>query len=155
MNGHRSSSNSPDYLPLLVAIHTKTDQLPFSSCWNVHVLQNLPPNTSHTPATILNLPINLSCLLGKALVLTSDNLHLIFPPLFSPVPVSQPPGGTFQNHSHERHLYCVFTYIYSLLIKKGICDRQNTLFPCVCVRVYFRPELSSFFGVLSVSFPIY
>jgi hypothetical protein len=102
---------------LPVAIHTKSYQLPYNSCRNVHVLQNLPPNTSHTPATIL------SCLLDKALVLTSDNLHLIFHPLFSPLPVLQPPGGTFQNHSHGRHLYRVFIYIYSLLIKKGICDR--------------------------------
>ena len=32
-------------------------------------------------------------------------------------------------------LYCVFTYIYSLLIEKDICDRQNISIklPCVCV----------------------
>ena len=37
-------------------------------------------------------------------------------------------------------LYCVFTYIYSLLIKKDICDRQNISikFPCVCVCLSLR-----------------
>jgi hypothetical protein len=33
-----------------------------------------------------------------------------------------------------RHLYCVFTYIYSLMIEKDICDRWNisNKFLCVC-----------------------
>jgi len=47
MNGHRSSSNSPDDLPLPVAIHARSHQLPFDSCWNIHVLHNLLPNTNH------------------------------------------------------------------------------------------------------------
>ena len=47
MNGLQSSSNSPDNLPLPVTIHTKSHQLPFDSCWNVHVLYNLLPNTNH------------------------------------------------------------------------------------------------------------
>ena len=80
-----------------------------------------------SPAAILNLPINLSCLLDTTLVLTSDNLHLIFPPAPHPslLPVSQPSDSTFQNHSHGHHHYHVFTYIYSFLIKKGIGDRRN------------------------------
>ena len=47
MIDNRSSSNNPDILPLPVAIHTKSHQLLFNSCWNVHVLHNLPPNTNH------------------------------------------------------------------------------------------------------------
>ena len=136
MNGHRFSSNSLDDLPLLVAIHTKSHKLPYNSCWNVRILQNLPPNTNHitcplilitSPAAILNLPINLSYSVDTALVLTTDNFHLIFPPTPHPslLPVLQPPGGTFQNHSHGRNFDCTFTYIYSFLIKKGICDRRN------------------------------
>ena len=36
MNGHRSSSNNPNKLPLLVAIHTKSHQLPFTRVvWKV------------------------------------------------------------------------------------------------------------------------
>ena len=40
-----SSSNSPEDLPLPVAIHTRSHHLPFNSCWNVRVPHNLPPNT--------------------------------------------------------------------------------------------------------------
>jgi hypothetical protein len=47
MNGHRSSTNSPDDLLLPVAIHTRSHHLPFNSCWNVRVFHNLPPNTDH------------------------------------------------------------------------------------------------------------
>ena len=39
-----------------------------------------------------------------------------------------------------RHLYCMFTYIYSLLIEKGICVRQNIssfhVFLFVCTFVW-------------------
>ena len=102
-----------------------------------------------SPATILNLPINFLCPLDTALVLTSDNLHLVPHP--SPISVSQPPGGNFKNHSHGHHLYRIFTYIYSLLIEKGICNRWNIS----SFHVYFRLKISSFFGKFSLSFPIY
>ena len=36
-----------DNLPIPVAIHTKSHQLPFDCCWNVCVLHNLPPNINH------------------------------------------------------------------------------------------------------------
>jgi hypothetical protein len=37
--------------------------------------------------------------------------------------------------SRDTIFILVFTYIYSLLIEKDICDRQNipNKFPCVCV----------------------
>ena len=44
-------------------------------------------------------------------------------------------------HKHKKasliqhHLYCVFTYIYSLLIEKDICDCQNVSVKLPCVYV--------------------
>jgi hypothetical protein len=63
-------------------------------------------------------------------------------PLLSPLPVLQPPCWHFLMWCY---LYCVFTYIHSVLIEKDIFDRLNisNKFPCVCV--YFHPEISSFF----------
>ena len=48
MNDHHSSSNNPDNLPLLVAIHTKSHHLPFNSCWNLHLLHNVPPQKQNS-----------------------------------------------------------------------------------------------------------
>ena len=49
MNGHCSSSNNPDNLPLLVVIQTESHQFLFNSCWNGSILHNLPPlpNINH------------------------------------------------------------------------------------------------------------
>ena len=80
MNDHRSSSNNPDNLSLQVAIHTKSHQLPFNSCWAVRLLHNLSLILITSPTTILNSPINWFCPLDTALVLTSDDFHWIFPP---------------------------------------------------------------------------
>ena len=55
INGHRSSSNSPDDLPLPVAIHTRSHHLPFNSCWNVRVLHHLTPNTDQITCRHLEL----------------------------------------------------------------------------------------------------
>ena len=41
------------------------------------------------------------------------------------------------------HLCCVFTYIYSLLIEKEVCDHQNISNKFVCA---FSLEISSTFG---------
>jgi hypothetical protein len=74
-----------------------------------------------SPITILNLPTNLFCLLDTALVLTSDNFLLNFPPS---IPLATP----------WCHFCRVFTYLPSLLIENDGCDHQNILikFPCVC-----------------------
>ena len=56
MDGHWSSSNNPENLPLPVAIHMKSHQLPFNSCRNVCVIHNLPPNTNHITHRHLELP---------------------------------------------------------------------------------------------------
>ena len=97
-----------------------------------------------SPAAILNSPINSFCPLDTALVLTSNDFHSIFPPslpLF-PFPVSHP----FWWHSSEsitRHgLYHVFTYIYSLLIEKDICDCQNVSVKLSCLCVPFIKKIN-------------
>ena len=40
MNGNWSFSNNPRNLPLLVTIHTRSQQLPFNSCWSVYILSS-------------------------------------------------------------------------------------------------------------------
>ena len=47
----------------------KSQQLPFNSCWNVHAIHNLSPNTIH----ITRCHLELSYPLVSALILTSDN----------------------------------------------------------------------------------
>ena len=113
---HRSSSNNPDNLPLPVAIHTKSHKLPFNSCWKVYVLHNLPLILITSSSTILNLPIILFCPLDTALVLTSDDFHLIFlpsPPLLPPSCLLTPLVAFFKN-SHDS----IFT----------VCSHKITLF---------------------------
>ena len=55
-------------------------------------------------------------------------------------------GGYFSETVMWCHLYCVFTYIYSLLIEKDICDCWNVSveIPCLCV-AFIRRSLH-FFG---------
>ena len=81
MNDHRSSSNNPDNLSLQVAIHTKSHQLPFNSCWNVRVLHNLTPNTNHIIRHHLELAYQFFL---SSRHTPGINLHSIFPPLLSP-----------------------------------------------------------------------
>jgi hypothetical protein len=98
VSGYRSSSNNPN-LPLPVAIHTKSHKL-LSISFGMYMYSRTCPLIPITsPNVILNLPINSSCSQDTALVLISDNLHLIFPPT-PPLPVSQPPGSTYKKHSH-------------------------------------------------------
>ena len=53
MNIHRSSAKSTNNLSFPAAIHTKSQQSPFNSCWDVLVLWNIPSNT-RSLAAILN-----------------------------------------------------------------------------------------------------
>ena len=107
INGHRFSSNSPDDLPLPLAIHTRSHKLPFDSCWNVRVLHNLPPNTNFI--TRHHLPTNSFCLLDTALVLTLDNFLLNFPPSIPCNPLVAP----FKNSLVMPSLSCVHIYLLS------------------------------------------
>ena len=77
-------------------------------------------------------------------------------PPFLPLPVSHLLWWQFSKTLMVCRLYCWFTYVYSLLIEKDICDCRNIsimlpLFVCA-----FHPEISSFFGksffcVISIS----
>ena len=92
---------------------------------------------------ILNLPINSFCPLDTALVLTSDDFHSNFLPS---IPSSLTPScGRFSKTLMWCRLYHVFTYIYSLLTKKDICDHWNVSVKLlyVYVRLSYREH---FFG---------
>ena len=96
-----------------------------------------------SPATILNSPINLFCCLETALVLTSDDFFSIFPP--TPLPVSHPPWWHLSETVMWHCLYHVFTYIYSLLIEKDICDCQNISVKLLCICECLSSEITSYF----------
>ena len=68
-----------------------------------------------SPAANMNLPINSFGALGTTLVLTSDNLHLIFPPTphRSPLLVLQTRGGTFQKLSRDA-IFVVCSHTFTL-----------------------------------------
>ena len=63
----------PTLMPLLVAIHSKSHQLPFNSRWNVHVLHNLPPDTNHITCHHLELSHQFALSSGHSAVI---NLRL-------------------------------------------------------------------------------
>ena len=99
---------------------------------------------STSPAAILNLPINSFYPLDTVLVLTSDNLHLNFPP--SPPPFPPSCHTTLWWHCLKTLMWSAHyrVYIYSLLIKKGICNRRNisslhvSVFVCTFIRRYLH-----------------
>ena len=117
MNGHQSSNN-PDNLPHLVTIDTKTHQLPFNSCWNVHILHNLPLILITSPAAIMNLPINFICPLDITLVLTTI---LSTPPLFLS---RTQPSGSYTNLSCGT-IFTLCSHTFTLLNEKDNCDCRN------------------------------
>ena len=97
-------------LPLLVAIYTKSHQLPFNSCWNVSVI------LITSPTVILNSPINLFCPLDIAQVLISDDFHSIFPPFpphFPPPCLASTLVGIFQYCHMAPSLPCVHIRLVS------------------------------------------
>ena len=109
INSHPSSSNNPNNLPLPVGIHNRS----FNSCWNLHVLHNLPPNTTthgHLElyqfilSSIHSLGINFREL---SFLFSSTPAFFMFLSLW----------GLLKTVLW-RQLYCVFTYINSLLIDK-------------------------------------
>ena len=56
-------------------------------------------------------------------------------------------------HTMWHHHYHMFTYIYSLLIEKGICDRRNKVSMCLCVSftqrsLHFSVKVFPFFSYL-------
>ena len=100
-----------------------------------------------SPATILNLPINLFCPLDSALVLTSDNFHSIFSlhPLHSFLSCNSP-SGTFPKLSHGAiFTMCshTFTLFWSRKTPVIVKIFQLSFHVFVCA---FRPEIPSFFS---------
>ena len=63
---------------------------------------------------------------------SGDVFHSILPPSPPLIPISHLLWWHFSKTLMWRHLY---TYIYSLLLEKDICDRRNNSIkhPCVCV----------------------
>ena len=95
MNGHRSSSNSPDNLPLrLNSIPNLTIFLLIHVGMYMYTI-TYPLILIASPATILYSPLNLFCLLDTALVLTSEDFRSTSP-LFLSCTHS---GGFFLNLS--------------------------------------------------------
>ena len=99
------------------------------------------------------------CPLDTAMVLTSDNFHLIFPPsppLLSPSSFAMPMVAFFSKTLLCCHLYLVFTYIYSILIEKETCDRWNISNKFLSVFVCLSSgDLFIFQYEFSLSFPIF
>ena len=112
MNSHQSSNN-PDNLPLPVTIHTKSQQLPFNSYWNVRVVHNLPPNTSHITCRHFELAYQFVLSIrhshGINLRLFPFNFPSIPPPFLSPNPL----GGTFKKLSRGS-VFIVCSHTFTL-----------------------------------------
>ena len=92
---------------------------------------------TYPPSAILNLPISSFYPPDTALVLTSDIFLSLFPPLL-------PSSNSFLwRFSHEPSLH-VFTYIYALLVDRGISECWNILirFLCALLSVFFNWKTS-------------
>ena len=146
MNGHRSSSNNPDNLPHLVTIHTKSHQLHFNPCCIVWVLHKLPPNTNHFTSCHIELAFQIILPSRHSPGINFRQFPIFFPSSF---PVLQP-WWHFSKPLMWRHHYRVFTYIYSLLIEKGMCDRQNISSFHTVVLTFI--QISLHFSLFSLSF---
>ena len=98
------------------------------------------------------------------MVLIPDDFHSIFPPSPPLLPLSSLAStlvALLRNYTRRR-LYHVFTYIYSILIEKDICDRRNisVKLPCVCVcliprALHFSARVSAFFSCFCVNLTKY
>ena len=90
-------------------------------------------------AVILKSPLNSFYPLYTALVLTSSNLHSI-PPSHPPFLISSCffPCRFYSKLPHGA-IFTVFTYIYSLLIEKDLCEYRNlsVKFPYVVLCFFF------------------
>ena len=113
MNGHRSSSNNSQNVPLPVAPNSTNSLLIPVGMYVYSIIYVVILITS--PTAILNYPINSLCPLDTALVLTSDDFHSIFspfPPLF-PFLSRTCTGGTFRNCQLVLSLKFVHIHLFS------------------------------------------
>ena len=114
-------------LPLLFAIHIKSHQPPFNSCWNICVFQK------PTPA-ILNSLISSFCTLEIALIITSDNFQSIFLPSSC-----SSPGGSYSKLLHVAiFTACSNTFIFWL--------KPESFYMVNLVNEYSHHK--SFFGIM-------
>ena len=94
----------------------------------------------------MNSPINSFCPLNTALVLTSDNFHLIFPSAPSTPPFTPfLPWWLLLETATWRHFYFVFTYVYSIPIEKGLRECRNISVKFSCFYFASHPEICTFF----------
>ena len=100
------------------------------------------------PLFISNLSINSFCPLDTALVLTSDNFHLIFPP--SPHPfLSRNPLVAFLKNSHVvPSLPCVHIHLLSTDLERHLDCRNYQIRLCVFFlrRYFFLVRVLPFFS---------
>ena len=127
MNGHRSSSNNPDNFTPYGRNPHQISPTPFWFLLECTCIHNLsPPILITSPATVFNLPINSFCPLDIALVLTSDDIHWIFPPS-PPLLLS---CGSFSSGSYSKissgAIFTPRSQILSRLIDKDLSESQNS-----------------------------
>ena len=123
------------------------------NCQNVHVLHDLPPNINQIPCHHLDLAYQFICPPDVALILTSDDSLSLLPPSL-PFFLFLSLVALTQNCHMCSHLYCVFTYIYSLLIEKDLheCRNISVKFPCALL-VYLCLLSGDFLIFFSKSIP--
>ena len=138
-----NNTNNTDNLPITVAMYTQCHKLLFNSCWNVRVIHNLSSNINHITPRHLELGYQLILSSKHSLGLTPDNLFN-FPTIHTTPPFFLLlPWWLLLETITWRHLYCVFTYIYSHLLRQSSLSIQTYQ---LSFRGFF---LFIFFGLLS------
>ena len=131
-------------LPFLVAIHTKSYQLPFNSCWNVCVFHSLPPNTNYITHCTLEF--------ANQFILHSRhspgiNLRWF---LLNSSSIPGPPLLLSRTHSHVvSSLPCMCSHTFTLFWswKTSVIIKMFQLSFCVFVCAFnFLVRVSSFFS---------
>ena len=134
--------------PLMVTIHTKSHQLPFNSCWNVHVLHNLSHNTNHNTHRHLELICQfvLSARHNPGINLRSFLCNILPIPSTLPLLLSHTHlGGTYPKLSWGP-IFIVCSHTFTLFWLRKISVIVETF--QLSFRVFicaFHLEISSFF----------
>ena len=118
--------------PLPGAIHARSHQLPFNSCWNIRVAYS----TTFTSSVVtLNSPVYSQPWYWPQIISLHSSLHL-------------GPWWLLHVITMWRYLYCVFIYIYFLMIEKYLCECRNvwikylcSLLVYMCFHLHFSSEL--------------
>ena len=97
-----------------------------------YILTLLLQQSLTPPAAMSSSPINSFYLLNKALTLTSDNFHSIFPPAPPPFILFLPQVALTWN-CHMAHLYCVHIHSFSSDWKRPLWVSEHALFWFMCL----------------------